>query len=291
MTDLIAPYVCQADAKQWVRDVRRLRYTYTKQYVIKKIKSILQGSAVLRLQPQIKQEYEDGWSVLQFDRFSPHYAAKKFSPWVWQDQKMLMAASGGARARLYLLMQVIEFLKPKKILEIGCGAGLNLMVLACRFPDIEFYGLELTKAGLDQIRQVQQEEMLPQSLQEFSPEPLLDLAGHQRLKLFQGSAGDLPFEDKEFDLSFSCLALEQMESLRDQALSEFSRVTREYAVMIEPFYDTNATGVARKRMVVLDYFQGKIDDLIQYGMNPLYISDDLPGKVLLRPALVVSKMA
>jgi tRNA G46 methylase TrmB len=36
--------------------------------------------------------------------------------------------------------------------EIGCGGGLNIALMANRFPHVAFTGIEITKGGIDQRR-------------------------------------------------------------------------------------------------------------------------------------------
>ena len=65
----------------------------------------------------------------------------------------------------------------------------------------------------------------------------------------------LALPDASQDLVFSVQALEQMESIRERALSEMARVSRKYVVMFEAFRDWNATGLHRDCIVGKNYFQ------------------------------------
>ena len=44
-----------------------------------------------------------------------------------------------------MLGAVIRKLQPKRVLEVGCGNGINLLLLAGAFPGIDFAGLDLTR--------------------------------------------------------------------------------------------------------------------------------------------------
>ncbi|MEZ5860803.1 MAG: class I SAM-dependent methyltransferase [Geminicoccaceae bacterium] len=54
---------------------------------------------------------------------------------------------GGTRFRQLMLIRAIELTRPRSVRGIGCGNGINLILLACRFPEVSFTGLELTEAG------------------------------------------------------------------------------------------------------------------------------------------------
>lgn len=47
-----------------------------------------------------------------------------------------------------ILTDKIKQFNVKTVLEIGSGVGLNLLILAPLFPDVKFYGLELTSSGV-----------------------------------------------------------------------------------------------------------------------------------------------
>ena len=177
-----------------------------------------------------------------------------------------------------------------RVLEIGCGNGINLMLLACRFPDIAFTGVELTAEGQAAAQSFQQAHaQLPEHLVAFAPQPLPDPAGFRRVRFIQGSATDLPFESGAFDLAITVLALEQMEQIRARALGEIARVVRSHALMIEPFADVNGSFWQRLNVDRRNYFRGRIDDLPGFGLNPIVACADFPQKYILRAALVLSE--
>jgi methylase of polypeptide subunit release factors len=75
---------------------------------------------------------------------------------------------------LIFLMRLIEKLQPTHVLEVGSGMGLNLCILAARFPNIRFTGIELTTAGDEVARAFRAMPKLSKQFVEFSPLPLLD---------------------------------------------------------------------------------------------------------------------
>lgn len=113
----------------------------------------------------------------------------------------------------YWLATIITKLKPKTILEAGCGFGRNLKFLS-------------------------QQGINPQQLTgiDFSPK-LLKLAQQHlppSIKLSQDNLTHLPFEASHFDLSFTHGVLMHLTPAQIQlALSELIRVTRHWLILIE----------------------------------------------------------
>ena len=129
---------------------------------------------------------------------------------------------------------------------------------------------------------------LPPQLVDFAPEPLPAGDAHARLDIRQGSAAELPFPDEAFDLVFTVLALEQMEEIRDRALSEIARVAARHTVMIEPFRDWNEDGLRRDGIVSRDYFQARVADLAGFGLRPVYVTGDIPTKLQMGVGVVAA---
>ena len=138
-------------------------------------------------------------------------------------------------------------------------------------------------------RAVQNETELPEVLQRFAPEPLRDVTAHRAIALHLGSAARLPFGDASFDLVYSSLALEQMEQVRGRAIDEMVRVSARHTLMLEPFWDCNDHGLRRDYLLTRDHFRGRIDDLPALGLEPILVTDDLPGEIWLQPCLVICR--
>jgi SAM-dependent methyltransferase len=247
------------------------------------------GRGEQRDQTRIEKQYDGAWARKRLTPYEMDVRAASVHPWQYGDQVMLATMAAGARARLLLLMRAITRLAPHRVLEVGCGNGLNLLSLACRFPTIRFTGVELTDGGHAVARAVQAEPELPDVLRRFAPEPLLDATAHRRIDFRRGSAATLPFADGAFDLVYSSLALEQMEEVRDRALAEMARVTAGHTLMLEPFLDCNDAGLRYDYLLARDHFRGRIDELSHYGLEPILVTDDLPGEIWLQPCLVVSR--
>jgi SAM-dependent methyltransferase len=244
-----------------------------------------------RDQDRIAETYGESWGRKGLQPYASERPLERVAAWTYAGPAMFATMAAGARARLLLLMRAIAWLRPRTVLEVGAGNGVNLMVLACRYPEIRFAGLELTEGGVAVARQTQVAALLPAVLQRFAPEPLVDLQAHRGVDIRQGTAAALPFADGAFDLVYSCLALEQMEQVRAAALAELARVTSAHALLLEPFTDCNDTGLRRAYRLARDHFAGAVDDLPAHGLQPIVLTDEIPGEIWLQPCLVIARKA
>jgi len=228
----------------------------------------------------IRAEYEETWA-----RGYERYAlgrTDRVDPWCWRGERVLASPLGAPRFRHLLLSAAIELAKPASVLEIGCGDGINLLLLAGRFPEVSFTGIELTEQGPRAARALQRGGALPAGLHAYAPLPLADPAAFQRIRFLRANAAQLPFADSSFDLVTTVLALEQMERVRERALAELARVTRGSAFLIEPFRDVNRSGWRRRYVVSRDYFRGSLDELRRHGLEPQWATEDFPQESFLR---------
>ncbi len=206
----------------------------------------------------------------------------------WRDRGMLLTPQGLRQTHLLYLMQAIKVLRPRRVLEVGCGNGNIVLTLAARFPEIAFAGIELTAAGIAAAKAVQAQPQLPESFIAASPEPLPDPTAHRNAELQTGNAGALPFADSAFDLVYTRLALEQMEQIRDQALSEVARVTGRAVVLIEPWRDFNMKDPGRAYVRRQGYFNARARHLEKYGFRLVLVSEDMPQKVQFNAGPVIA---
>lgn len=92
-----------------------------------------------------KNEYDDFWS-----RFNKINFYEK--PYTWHEYKKNYFLSPVALTQdifQSLILEEIRHKKPKKILEVGCGIGLNLFYFAKKFPKIEFVGIDISPRGIE----------------------------------------------------------------------------------------------------------------------------------------------
>jgi SAM-dependent methyltransferase len=237
----------------------------------------------------VVSEYSDAWRAIDYGTYGLGAPQRDYTPWEWHGRRMFASDVGATRFRQLLLIRFIERLRPCRVLEVGCGNGINLILLAGRFPEIAFTGVELTEAGHRAARELQKRKELPPALRDYAPLPLADTTAFRSIQFLQGNATSLPYEDGAFDLVITVLALEQMERVRSQALGEIARVAGRHTLMIEPFQDTNRALWPRLNVLRRDYFRGRIADLGRYGLEPVLAFDDYPQESFLKTCAVLAE--
>jgi ubiquinone/menaquinone biosynthesis C-methylase UbiE len=268
--------------RAWKSDYARRR----RRALLRMVKRIL--GLKTRDKQAIQSEYHKAWSA-GHGKYDLAAGPAKPAAWRWRGRKLALDGLAAARLRAPLLAAVIDRLEPKKVLEVGCGNGINLFSLAGDFPDVEFTGIDLTPAGIEAAKAVQAGDQLPAALAEYIPLPNPDPTAFKRIRYMQGSAAELPFKDGEFDLVYTVLAVEQMERIRDTALAEIARVSSGHVLMLEPFRDANRKGVRRLYAISRNYFRGSINGLEQFGLEPLWATDDFPQEAFLGSPLVLAR--
>lgn len=163
-----------------------------------------------RTKNYVRDSYTETWSKQEWPQESGTPDPKKLSLGAWHDQGYLVRRGAVTRSHMTPLARAIELLKPRTVLEVGSGAGLNLFALSARFPDIAWTGIELTETGISRAKAVQKEARLPTGISKFCPWPVADPEAFRRIKFLQEDATQLPFEDNSFDLVFTRQALEQI---------------------------------------------------------------------------------
>lgn len=238
-------------------------------------------------QHEVRQAYEQQWSQTRLSaQLSPE---GKSSACVWGNERMLASGIGLKRVHHSLLIRAFETIQPASALEVGCGNGLNLFVLAGHFPQTHFSGIELTQQGVAAAHSVCELPRMPKEILEFAAGLIVDPTAHRRIDIRQGSAQTLPFGADSFDVVFTVLALEAMEEIRHDALRELARVAHRYVIMVEPFLDFNAQGIRSYHHARHNYFRAKVDELPHDGLEPLVVYTDMPHRLRLRPALVIAR--
>lgn len=233
---------------------------------------------------------EDKYDAIWRRSVEEELTASRPTPFEWSRGGFVAHSIVRKRVHQLLLVRVLEALQPRSALEVGCGNGLNLLLLSGHFPAVTFSGLELTSAGAQAARDLTQAPTLPDAVREFAVARLHDPGAHRRVSIVRGSAEHLPYRSGGFDLVFTVLALEQMRSIQHAALSELRRVSAGHVVMIEPFYDWNVDGLRRRYITASDYFDARVDELRAYGFEPVFVMSDVPNKVLFHVGLVVARV-
>lgn len=242
----------------------------------------------VRSTARVRNEYEAAWQA-GHTRYDITRGPQSFTPWRWRDQDLLVDAAGSARMRNIMFGAVISALKPKRVLEVGCGEGINMFLLAGAFPEVSFTGLELTDTGHAEALKLQAGAALPEHLMAYAPLPQKDKQAFKRITFVQGNACAMPYEAGAFDLVMTVLSVEQMEQVRTEALTEIARVTGGHLLSLEPFRDVNDTLLRRLNVASRDYFRGSIAEMRNFGLEPVWATDDFPQEVFLGSALVLSR--
>lgn len=108
------------------------------------------------------------------------------------------------------IISIIGDIRPKKILDAGCGEGFIAQLLLSRFPDLNYTGIELDENTVRKARRKV-----------------------NQAKFIQGSVTKLPFNANTFDL---VLCLEVLEHLPNpiQGLKELRRVSKKTVLVSVP---------------------------------------------------------
>lgn len=244
-----------------------------------------------RTRAHVQASYEATWSRKEW--WQPGGAGRpdQVSLAEWRDEG-LAVGKGGSLARVHLLVmqRVLEQLRPTSVLEVGAGAGTNLLVLASLVPGVEWTGIELTEQGVRAARAVQEEASLPEWLERYCPAPVADAGAYRRIRFEQGDACRLPFPDDSFDVVITRQALEQMNKIRDDALSEIARVARHHVVLGEPFADFNREGLRLDYVKAKEYLDLPVAELARFGLEPVAVYDDLPRLLRMAVGIVVARV-
>ena len=277
---------CSPDESAWSSEVR-LRRVRLLRRIGKRLARKLQGRGD-RDRSKVSTEYEAVWSA-GYDRYDTSRSPDRFSPWLYRSSHFLASAAGAARFRSILLGAVIRKLKPSNVLEVGCGNGINLFLLAGAFPNISFSGLELTETGHAAAKSLQREDKLSPHLAKYAPLPQLDVEAHRRISFIKGDAASMPFQNGAFDLVITVLSIEQMQRIRDHALREVARVSKGFVLNLEPFREVNRSVWRRLNVISRDYYRGSIQGLARYGLDPIWATADFPQELMLGTSLVLSQ--
>lgn len=273
---VVQPYVVR-EVTDWA-DWRALTRPVYRSVVLSAIKRAVFGvrdPRFSRTETQVVERYSQKW----IDRSVAERAPSGTElPVIWGDRRLVVDSRGVRRLRIARLMRLIEQIRPRHVLDVGCGNGESVLLLACRFADVQFHGLELTPGGVAAAHAVQRHVKLPSGLVELSPEPLRDFGAHRTIRFQQGSAKSLPFGDGSIDLVFTSQAIEQMQSIKDQVLAEIGRVSAKYASFFEAFRDFNRGPIQRLYIYAKNYFRGEVAELRRIGFREIAVATDLPQK-------------
>lgn len=159
------------------------------------------------------------------------------------------------------IAEAIHKSQAQQVLEIGSGAGMNLLLLAPMFPSVRFVGLEPTTSGV---------EMASSFLN--SP-PIEFPAAHsmgciKNVHIVQGSILDgtvvSALKQESFDLIFTAAVLEQLQNELDSAFQNIFSIATSYCLFLEEWREANCDVSNYKTLVESDYFRVSWNYLHRY---------------------------
>jgi ubiquinone/menaquinone biosynthesis C-methylase UbiE len=283
--EALQPFVVTPEPERFSLEMR-LRRQRLRKRLVRRIGSGWFGRR--RSTNKVRAEYDTAWQA-GHARYDTARGPQSFTPWQWWNQNLLVDAAGSARMRSLMFGAVIAALKPRNVLEVGCGDGINLFLLAGAFPEVSFTGLELTDTGHAEALKLQALSALPGHLLSYAPLQQKDENAFKRISFVQGNACAMPYEAGTFDLVMTVLSIEQMEPVRAAALREIARVTGGHLLSLEPFSDVNDSLLRRLNVASRDYFRGSVVGMRDYGLEPVWATADFPQEVFLGSALVLSR--
>jgi SAM-dependent methyltransferase len=116
------------------------------------------------------------------------------------------------RKSLFIADEIVK-LSPKKVLEVGCGYGKNMMNIRKRLI-CELYGVDFSVSQINKAKEL--------------------FTGQEDVKFFVTNGASLPFEDNSFDVVFtSAVILHNKPVVADSIRNELIRVSRKYIVHSE----------------------------------------------------------
>jgi ubiquinone/menaquinone biosynthesis C-methylase UbiE len=106
-----------------------------------------------------------------------------------------------------------------KVLDVGCGNGRTILSMVDIAESIT--GLDIDPKAVEDTKK--------------------NTTNHKNVRVVLGSATDIPFEEKTFDVVVFSMTLVNMDTEKSKALSEMKRVAKEDAKIIISVYSEKAT--------------------------------------------------
>jgi len=151
-----------------------------------------------------------------------------------------------------ILAEKIASYKLKTVLEIGSGAGLNLLLLAPLFPEVSFYGLEPTNSGVRVSN-----NFIKSPPKEF--EEAFKLGELKNVQIIKGSILEeqtiAGLREKKIDFVYTCAVLEQLNNYLDIVFPNIFSLSEGYFLFYEEWLEGNYLIDNYKTLVDADYFR------------------------------------
>tara|TARA_Y100000591_G_C21818405_1_gene692115 strand:- start:178 stop:1014 length:837 start_codon:yes stop_codon:yes gene_type:complete len=213
---------------------------------------------------QRTKDYNIHWSKFNFENY-------KFKPYVWHKYQNDVFLSPGNLTQEIFQSLIISEIKKKKftsILEVGCGIGLNIFNLAKQFPSINFTGIDISDEAINFCKKNN---------------------NFKNVEFIKENAAKINFKDNYFDMTYTVLALEQMQQIQKEVIKKITQITKDRIILIEPFRDVNQNFIEYIHTKNSDYFNLNYNDLLKYDLEINNVEYDFPQRIGLSAAFVCLK--
>jgi hypothetical protein len=227
--------------------------------------STLLKTSVNRDKTYVSQEYSDSWSSYKEHLIN----SNNLSNWLCvpnvDDSASYHHLNGELKYGIYdmnsfnrqIVLEAIKnhFPHAKSITEYGCGLGRNLLYIKNCLPQIDCYGYELCKPGV---------ELATIAAEKFN----LDV-NYSQLDYVNGEASDFVFPNT--DVAFTMYSLEQLPRSNKEALQNIFNRSNLGSVHLEPVvenYPNNWRGILGKmNHKKIDYLKNFESNAGELGIN------------------------
>ncbi len=260
---------------------------FVKDYLLKlRVFISLYFRSFKRTQKFTKDRYIRIWQVSDFKNHFDIKSKKNISLHYYENL-FLSSNSLTTKIQQFLIIKKIHELKPNSVLEVGCGPGITLKLLSDVYEKIQFCGIDQSEVGIDFAKNFNNKKL------DFIFTEKLNFdfkyIAETNTKLEVQDAKKLKYINQSFDLVFTNLALEQMNNIKLEVLSEIKRISKKYIILIEPFKNLNKFGIRYLHHTSKQYFNLNHKDLQDDEFEIIDFYDELPALLSLNYGMLVLK--
>lgn len=139
---------------------------------------------------------------------------------IHKNQLAVSFQSNSTKVRINrLLAEINGVALAKRVLDFGCGGGINYVNIATCLPQVELHGIDYSPKRVAYAKK------------------LCAQLGVDGQHIAVGDGTKLGFSDKYFDVTFTCQVLEQINERAVEALREMGRITSKKIILFEPSFE------------------------------------------------------